>query len=197
MKTENFFSKNKALLIIIGIILIIIFSFIGMYNRFITLDQDVNSKWSEVENQYQRQADLIGNIVSIVSSSVGVETNFVKDVIAQRTNWQAASSVADKDKAGVQMSNGAITFVNAVAENYPQLQANKQYVSLTDELSGTQNRITVSRGRYIESIQKYNTAVKRFPANLFANLFGFNERDYYKTELANLKTPQLGTVQLP
>ena len=197
MKTENFFSKNKALLIIIGIILIIIFSFIGMYNRFITLDQDVNSKWSEVENQYQRQADLIGNIVSIVSSSVGVETNFVKDVIAQRTNWQAASSVADKDKAGVQMSNGAITFVNAVAENYPQLQANKQYVSLTDELSGTQNRITVSRGRYIESIQKYNTAVKRFPANLFANLFGFNERDYYKTELANLKTPQLGTGQLP
>ena len=77
MKTENFFSKNKTLLIIIGIILIIIFSFIGMYNRFITLDQDVNSKWSEVENQYQRQADLIGNIVSVVSSSVKVETNFV------------------------------------------------------------------------------------------------------------------------
>ena len=197
MKTENFFSKNKTLLIIIGIILIIIFSFIGMYNRFITLDQDVNSKWSEVENQYQRQADLIGNIVSVVSSSVGVETKFVKDVIAQRTNWQAANNVADKDKAGVQMSNGAITFVNAVAENYPQLQANKQYVSLTDELSGTQNRITVSRGRYIESIQKYNTAVKRFPANLFASLFGFAQKDYYKTELANLKTPQLGTGQLP
>mgnify|MGYP001614489102 CR=1 FL=1 len=197
MKTENFFSKNKTLLIVLGIIFILIISFVGMYNRFVTLDQDVNSKWSEVENQYQRQADLIGNIISVVSSSVGVETKFVKDVIAQRTNWQAADSVADKDRAGVQMSNGAVTFVNAVAENYPQLQANKQYVALTDELSGTQNRITTSRGRYIESIQKYNTAVKKFPGNLFAGLFGFGQKDYYKAELASMETPTLGAGQLP
>jgi LemA protein len=97
------------------------------------------------------------------------------------------------------MTNGITALVNAVAvaENYPELQANKQYIALTDELSGTQNRITVARGRYIESIQKYNTAIKKFPANLFSSLYGFSEKEYYKAELNALTTPSLGSGELP
>jgi LemA protein len=193
MEKTTFFSKNKTFLIVLGIILILLIYFVSAYNRFVTLDQDINSKWSEVENQYQRQADLIPNLVSTVSSSVKVETNFVKDVTNLRTNWQSSKS----DQTGVEMTNGVTAFVNAVAENYPQLQANKQYISLTDELSGTQNRISVARGRYIESIQKYNTAIKRFPGNILANLYGFSGKDYYKAELSALKTPELGTGLLP
>ena len=97
------------------------------------------------------------------------------------------------------MNNGISALVNAVAvaENYPVLQANKQYIALTDELSGTQNRITVARGRYIESIQAYNIAIKRFPGNIFARLFGFSGKDYYKAELSAMETPELGTGILP
>ena len=95
------------------------------------------------------------------------------------------------------MANSVATFVNAVAESYPQLQANTQYVALTDELAGTQNRITVARGRYIESIQSYNSALKRFPSNIIAGMFGFGEKEYYHADVNSLKTPQLGTGQLP
>jgi len=97
----------------------------------------------------------------------------------------------------VQMANGLVAFVNAVAENYPVLQANAQYVALTDELSGTQNRITTARGRYIEAIQQYNIAVRRFPSNILAGIFGFTAKDYYQADVASMTTPGLGTGQLP
>jgi len=178
------------------VVLLLVFGIIGMYNNFVTMQQDVNSKWSEVENQYQRQADLIPNLVSVVSSAVSAETSYVKDVVAARTKWQAAASNLEKDTAGVEMNNGISALVNAVAENYPVLKANTQYVALTDELSGTQNRITVARGRYIESVQTMNTAVKRFPANILAGIFGFEQVEYYTAE-AGTATPSLGTGELP
>ena len=192
--------KNKAPWIILGVIVLVAlvlgFWIAGAYNNFIYLDQNVNSKWSEVENQYQRQADLIPNLVSVVSSSVSVETNFVKEVIEARTDWQNAASQLDKDEAGVRMNNGVSAFVNAVSENYPVLQANNQYVALTDELAGTQNRITVARKNYIDSIQTYNTAVKSFPSNMLAGMFGFDEKEYY-TSTSGIETPSLGNGQLP
>jgi LemA protein len=192
---------NKGLYITLGIIgAIVVIGLIwgiASYNHFVSLDQKINGEWSEVENQYQRQADLIPNLVSVVSSSVSVETKFVKDVIAARTQWQGSQTVGEKDTSGVQMANSVATFVNAVAENYPQLQANTQYVALTDELAGTQNRIAVARGRYIQAIQTYNTAAKKFPSNMIAGMFGFSEKEYYHADVNALKTPQLGTGQLP
>lgn len=185
---------------IVAVIIIVLVGFlISAYNNFITLDQDVNAKWSEVENQYQRQADLIPNLVSVVSSAVTVETKFVTDVTTARSQWQTAKTQLDKDTSGIQMNNGISALINAVAtaEGYPVLQANKQYVALTDELVGTQNRITVARGRYIESIQNYNTAIKRFPGNVISGMFGFSGKDYYQAEVSSLNTTQLGTGQLP
>jgi LemA protein len=185
--------------IVAVIIIIVVALFIGMYNNFVTLDQSVNAKWSEVENQYQRQADLIPNLVSVVSSAVTVETKFVTDVTEARSKWQSSTTVFDKDTSGVQMNNGISALINAVAtaENYPVLQANKQFVALTDELAGTQNRIAVARGRYIEAIQGFNTAIKSFPGNVFAGMFGFSGKDYYKAEVTALNTTKLGTGQLP
>jgi len=196
---KGFFARNKILIIILALIAIILIWVIAMYNNFVTLDQNVNSKWSEVENQYQRQSDLIPNLVSTVSSSVKIETNFVTAVTEARSRWQTSQSQFEKDTSGVQMANGIAALVNAVAvsENYPQLQANKQYVALTDELSGTQNRIAVARGRYIESIQLFNTAIKRFPGNVFAGIFGFSAKDYYEAEISAMTTPSLGTGILP
>jgi len=183
-----------AVVVVLAVICLIV---VGMFNSFVGLDQNVQSKWSEVGNQYQRQADLIPNLVSTISSSVSVETKFVKDVVAARTSWQSAATELDKDKAGVDMTNGLVAFVNAVAENYPVLQANKQYVALTDELSGTQNRIAVARGNYITAIQGFNTAVKMFPGNVFAGMFGFSEKQYYQATLSSMTTPVLGNGTLP
>ncbi len=194
---KSFWGKYKVLIIVLAVVLILMFWIVGMYNGFVTLDQNINGKWSEVESQYQRQSDLIPNVVSAVSSAVSVETKFVKEVIDARTRWQSAQSQLAKDQAGVQMNNGISALVSAVAENYPQLQANKQYTALIDELAGTQNRITTARGRYIEAIQIYNTAIMRFPARIFAGMFGFSQKDYYKADLTAMKTPVLGTGVLP
>ncbi len=190
--------KSTIAWIIVGVVVLLLIGFVvGSYNSFVTLNQNVNSGWSEVENQYQRQADLIPNLVSVVSSSVGVETKFVKDVIAERTSWQSAQTQLEKDTAGQQLNNGITALVSAVSENYPVLQANQQYTALTDELSGTQNRITVARGRYITSIQAYNTAIKVFPGNIIAGMFGFSEKQYYQAAEGAMNTPQLGTGTLP
>src|SRR3989338_4357347 len=190
--------KSTITWITIGVIaLLLIVYVISGYNRFVSLNQDINGKWSEVENQYQRQADLIPNLVSVISSAVKVETNYVKDITEARTNWLNAKSDLEKDAAGVQMNNGVTALVSAVSENYPQLKANTQYVALTDELSGTQNRVATARGRYISSIQAYNTAVMRFPSNILASIFGFWTKEYYKAENDSLNNPTLGTGTLP
>ena len=182
---------------VIVVVLLILFTFIGKYNSFISLEQNVDSKWSDVENQYQRQADLIPNLVSVVSSSVKVETNFVKEVTELRTAWLQGGSQLAKDRAGIQMNNGISALVSAVAENYPVLQANKQYIALTDEISGTQNRIANSRREYILAIQAYNIGIKRFPGNVIAGMFGFEAKDYYRADSDSLSNPVLGTGQLP
>jgi LemA protein len=188
---------SKTLWIVIGIVALILIYLIFTYNNFVTLNQNINGKWSEVENQYQRQADLIPNLVSVVASSLSAETSYVKEITAARTAWLNAQSQFDKDKAGVQMNNGVTALVSAVAENYPVLQANTQYVALTDNLEGTQNRIAVARGEYIKAIQSYNIAILRFPAKLVAGMFGFGAKDYYKAEAGALTTPELGAGVLP
>jgi LemA protein len=176
----------------VGIVaLILVLWIMSGYNNFVGLDQNVQKSWSEVENQYQRQADLIySQLIPTVSSSVKVETNFVKDVIAARTAYTSATSQLAKDTAGQQMNTGVTALVNAVAEQYPELQASKQYTQIMDEMSGTQNRITTARGRYIETIQSMNTAVKRFPSNIIAGMFGFSSVEYYKAE-AGTTTPKV------
>ena len=194
---KNKMKSSTKIWIGVGIVLLILVGFlITGYNNFVGLDQTVKGSWSEVENQYQRQADLIPNLVNVVASSVKAETTFVKDVTAARTAWQSAATTLAKDTAGQQMNTGLTAFVNAVSENYPTFKANAQYITLTDELSGTQNRITVARGRYIDNVKSMNTAVSRFPGNLIAGMFGFQKVEYY-TAVAGTTTPSLGSATLP
>jgi LemA protein len=184
--------------VLIAVVVILVLWVVGSYNGFITSEQAINGKWSSVESMYQRQADLIPNFVASVSSQVNVETKFVKDVIAARTAWAGAQTRAQKDAAGQQMNTGITAFVNAVAENYPQLLASEGYTALRDELAGSQNRITNARGEYINAIQSYNTKVLRFPGNIIAGMFGFEKKDYYKAEEGSMVTPSVGgNTQLP
>lgn len=189
----------KWALIGVGIIiLVIILAVGGMYlaanNTMVALSQDTSAKWSEVENQYQRQADLIPNLASTVTSATVTETSYVKDVIDARTKWLNASTIAEKDQAGVEMNQSLANFVSAVAtaEAYPTLQANKQFSVMMDELTGAQNRIATARGRYIESVQAYNTAIKQIPNSFFAGMLGFTEKTYYSANPNALNTPSVG-----
>ncbi len=201
MNNKKGLGAGAVVLIVLAVILVIGLIIVGFvwssYNSLVTLDQDTKGKWSEVESQYQRQADLIPNLVSVTSSSVNAETKFVKDVVTARASWANAQTPASKDAAGQQMNNGITAFVSAVTENYPVLQANKQYVALTDELTGTQNRITVARGRYIQSLQSYNVAIRQFPASIIAGMFGFKEKEYYTAQAGSMQTPSLGNGKLP
>ena len=180
-------------------VLFVIILFIGAYNGMVTLDQKVNSSWSEVENQYQRQADLIPNLASITASAVKTETNFVIAVTEARTKWLNAKTLNEKDQAGVEMNQSLANFVSAIATNeaYPVLQANKQYVAIMDEVAGTQNRIATARGRFIEAIQAYNTSIKQIPNNFLAGMFGFTAKEYYSAQSGAMETPVLGEGTLP
>lgn len=194
-KEANGMKKSTWIWIGVAVVaLILIMWVVSARNNFVGLNEDVNGKWSEVENQYQTQADKIPNLVSVVKSVVTTETKFVKDVVDARNAYDSATTPLAKDTAGQQMTN-VITNLRAVAEQYPVLQATKNYIQLMDEISGIQNRIATARTRYIESVQKMNTAVKRFPGNVIAGMFGFKTIEYYTAE-AGTTTPSLGDGKL-
>jgi LemA protein len=185
---ESFFQRHKKIIICLIIVLIIIGFIVSIYNNFVVLDQDINGKWSEVENQYQRQFDLIPNLVSLVSSYKIYESGLLQNLTDLRTRWAATATQVNKDQVGQELQTGLSRLI-AVAENYPTLKADTQYTNLKDELTGAQNRISTARTRYISSIQNFNTAIRLFPGNVFAGLFGFSGKDYYMAQEGAMETP--------
>ncbi len=188
MVQQTLWQRKKKTIVGLIIIAIIAVLFIGMFNNFVSLDQDINGKWSEVENQYQRQYDLIPNLVTLVKSYTTYEGELLQNLTDLRTRWVSAKTQLERDTTGQQITFGLEKLI-AVAENYPDLKAQSQYTNLKDELTGAQNRISTARTRYIQSIQNFNTAVRTFPGNVFSSLFGFKERTYYTAEESALKTP--------
>lgn len=188
MAEKSFWQKHKKAIIGLIIILVIALFFISMFNNFVVLDQDINGKWSEVENQYQRQYDLIPNLVTLVKSYTTYEGELLQNLTDLRTRWSSAKTQLERDTTGQQITFGLEKLI-AVAENYPDLKAQSQYTNLKDELTGAQNRISTARGRYIQSIQGFNTAVRTFPGNVFSGIFGFKERTYYTAQEDALNTP--------
>ncbi len=177
-----------AILVVLAVIVGI--SFAGTYNRLVTLGQDVDRSWSEVENQYQRRADLVPNLVSTVQGAA----NFEKETLTAVTEARAsvgratvtpgkaptdAESLARYQAAQDQLGS-ALQRLLVVSERYPELKANQNFRDLQAQLEGTENRITVARQRFNESAQSYNTVLKRFPTNLIAGFFSFKERPYFK-----------------
>jgi len=161
------------------------------YNEFQRLDEQVNAAWSEVLNNYQRRADLIPNLVSTVQGAA----NFEQSTLVELTNARAA---VGQIKATPELVNdpqafktfeaaqarlgGALSRLLAVSESYPQLTATKQFGELQAQLEGTENRITVARGRYIKAVQQYNVLAREFPTNLTARMFGYRTKANFTVE---------------
>jgi LemA protein len=177
-----------AILVVLAVIVGI--SFAGTYNRLVTLGQDVDRSWSEVENQYQRRADLIPNLVSTVQGAANFEKETLTAVTEARASVGRATITPGKAptdpetlaryQAAQDQLGSALQRLLVVSERYPELKANQNFRDLQAQLEGTENRITVARQRFNESAQSYNTVLKRFPTNLIAGFFSFKERPYFK-----------------
>ncbi len=183
-----------AILGVIGLLLLIALIIVGWatatYNQLVSLDETVNQAWAQVENQYQRRYDLIPNLVETVKGYAKHEREVFTQVTEARAKVGQITVTPDVLKDPQAFSRfqqaqdalgTAISRLIAVAENYPQLKANENFLQLQAQLEGTENRISVERRRYNEAVQRYNTYIRRFPANIIAGLFGFKERPYFKT----------------
>lgn len=176
--------------IIVIILVVLSFLFIPKYNSLVTAEEGVDSKWAQVENQLQRRFDLIPNLVE----SVKGYTNHEKEVIASITDarTQMGSAQSPKEQAAANDAlNGALSRLLVVVENYPNLKADANFRQLMDELAGTENRLAVAREDYNNEVQAFNKAVKRFPGNLIAGMFGFEQKEYFKAATGAEKTPSI------
>lgn len=175
---------NKNWIIFGGIglfVLIIIMWFVGAYNSLITLSETVDTSWAQVENQYQRRADLIPNLVNTVKGYAAHEKDLFTEITKLRSQWGAAMTKQGKIQAARGMES-AISRLLLVAENYPQLKANENFLALQAELSGTENRVAVERKRYNDAVKLYNIKIKRIPTNFVANMFGYEKEEYFGVE---------------
>lgn len=160
------------------------------YNKFSTQEEAINAQWAEVQNQLQRRNDLIPNLVNTVKGYAAHESGVFKDIADARSRLLAAKTPEETIQAANQQSS-ALGRLLAVVENYPQLKADAQFNRLMDELSGTENRLSVARMRYNEAVQAYNTQRRRFPSNVTAKMFGFKEHPYWEVPPEARQAPKV------
>ncbi|EHL08891.1 LemA family protein [Desulfitobacterium hafniense DP7] len=181
-------SVMKKWLIPVGIIIILAMILGSGYNNLVTLSETVDSSWSQVENQLQRRADLIPNLVNTVKGYAEHESEVFTDVADARSRLIGAGSVGEAAEADAALSS-ALSRLLAISESYPQLKADANFRALQDELAGTENRIATARMDYNNEVQSYNTKIKRFPATLYAGILGFDEREYFKADAGAHEAP--------
>ncbi len=187
--------------IVIGIIVIIIIliysSFKGSYNTMVTYYEDVSEQWSQVENVYQRRADLIPNLVNTVKGYAEHEKQTLTDVIEARAKATSvsinpgeltAASMQQFQQAQAGLSS-ALSKLMVVVERYPDLKANQNFLELQAQLEGTENRIANERRKFNETTKIYNIYIKKFPKNILANMFGFEQKPYFEAEKGTDKAP--------
>ena len=188
----------KAALGVIAVILILALLVGGMYagrrNEMVRLNEAVKSSWAQVDNVLQRRADLIPNLVATVQGFAAHEETVFGDIAKARAQYLNAQTPADKIAASNQIAPLEVKLL-ALVETYPQLKSNENFLRLQDELAGTENRISVERKRYNDSIQEYNTYIGLFPNNIFAGWAGFKRNnDYFQAPEAAREVPK---VQFP
>ncbi len=161
------------------------------YNRIVSEEQQVEAAWGQVENQLQRRADLIPNLVEVVKGYAKHEKSVFDNIANARSAMVGAGSRADKIAAANQF-DAAISRLLVVTENYPQLKADSNFQRLMDELAGTENRLAVARNRYNEAVQQYNTDVRGIPGSWWARIGGFpQQKEYFKAEASSKAAPKV------
>src|SRR5262245_28690916 len=164
---------------------------VGAYNRMVTEREGVDKAWAQVENVLQRRGDLIPNLVETVKGYAAHEKEVFESVAEARARLAVPGLKPQEAQSANASLTSALGRLLAIAENYPQLKANENFIRLQDELAGSENRIATERMRYNEAVRGYNTLIKRFPGNIVAGLFNFGEKDYFEADAASRETPKV------
>lgn len=184
---------KKGLIILIAVLVIAaiaVMSTFGSYNSLVAMDEEVNSQWAVVESSLQRRFDLIPNLVESVKGTMAHEQEVFTAIADARARLAGAGSLDESVQASNELE-GALARLLVVVENYPELKSNQNVTGLMDELAGTENRINVERNRYNEVVSRYNTAIRSFPKNIMAGLFGFEKRSYFEASPGADTAPQV------
>ena len=181
-------------LIVAGVILLALLvagaSMVGIYNRLVSGNEEVSKSWAQVQNVLQRRADLIPNLVETVKGYAAHEKEVFEKVAEARSRLAGAATPREAAAANAGLTS-ALGRLLAIAENYPNLKANENFIRLQDELAGSENRIAVERMRYNEAVRQFNTSLKSFPTNLLASFFRFSEREYFEAEEGAKEVPKV------
>ena len=184
----------KPVWIILGVLVLIVVGVVGTtvskWNQLVTMDTDIKAKWAQVENQLQRRADLIPNLVETVKGFAAQERTILESIANARAKMAGAGSVPDR-MAGSNELSSALARLLVVVENYPRLKSDATFIRLMDELAGTENRLAVERKRYNDSVQVYNVTIRQFPGNLIASVLGFKEHPFFEVPAAARQAPQI------
>jgi LemA protein len=173
-----------------GIAILLVVLFIGKYNSLVSQGETVDNSWAQVQNVLQRRADLIPNLVNTVKGYAAHEKEVFENIAAARAKLAGARTPEQAAAANTQLDS-ALSRLLVIAEAYPQLKANENFVRLQDELAGTENRISVERMRYNDAVRSYNQTIKRFPNNMVAGTFGFEKKDYFQADVSAQKVPEV------
>jgi LemA protein len=190
-------TKNLSLIIILVVILLFGGCACSKYNGLVTADQGVKTSWSNVETNYQRRTDLYNSVIKVIEGSANFEKSTLKEVIAARAAATAvhvdvndSASLGQYQRAQAQLS-GSFTRLMAVAEAYPDLKTTQQFQNFQTQIEGTENRINVARRDFNTTVNDYNLKVKTFPNNIFAGMFGYHEKPYYKADAGSENAPEI------
>lgn len=177
----------RKFLLPIVIVVIILAMLGGSYNKLVSMEENVVGAWAQVENQLQRRADLIPNLVETVKGYASHEERVLTQITEARSRFTSASSPGEYAEAERQLAQA----INVVVESYPDLKANQNFIEFQSELSGTENRLTTERMRYNEEVKSFNTTIRRFPTNIIAGIFNFNQKSYFEINEEDAETPKV------
>lgn len=195
----NFIKKNLGLVITLAIVAVAVIWGVSGYNGLVSMDEGVQNKWADVETQYQRRADLIPNLVNTVKGYAAHEKETLEGVVKARSEATSvkidaenmtAEQMAQYQKAQNGVSS-ALSKLLLVVEKYPDLKANQNFLELQSQLEGTENRITVARRDFNGAAKEYNTAIRKFPKNILAGMFGFEKKAYFEAQEGAEKAPEV------
>ena len=198
-------NSTKKILITVGVIALAAIALYsctaGNYNKMVTLDEEVSTAWSQVQNQYQRRMDLIPNLVSTVQGYAKHEAEVLTQIAEARAKAGGVVNVDEsilndpekfeQDQKIQNQLGSSLQRLLAVTENYPELKANENFLALQDELAGTENRIAVERKNFNEVAKGYNTMIRKFPQSILAGMFGFEKRPYFTASEEAQSAPQV------
>ncbi len=182
--------KKSIIIIVIAVIVVIIAALAGSYNSLVKLETNTDTQFANVQVQLQRRSDLIPNLVNTVKGYAAHETEVFTAVSDARAKLAGASTVEEINTAEGQM-NSALSRLLAISEAYPELKANENFLSLQDELAGTENRIGVARKDYNDAVQSYNVKIRSFPTNILAGMFGFEKKEQFTADESAQSVPQV------